>query len=52
MGSVKRIFSVLVAVRGARPDHPRLLYQTSDKALNAPVAVDIAVTADHCDFSR
>jgi hypothetical protein len=52
MGSVKCIFSVLAAVRGARLDCLRLLYLTSNKALNALVAVDIAVTADRCDFSR
>jgi hypothetical protein len=44
-GSVKCIFSVLA-------DRPRLLYLISDDAYNALVAVDIAVTADRCDFSR
>jgi hypothetical protein len=39
-------------VRGARPNHPRLLYLTSDDAFNALVTVDIAVTAGRYDFSR
>jgi hypothetical protein len=34
-GSVKCIFSVLANRPGARPDRPRLLYLTSDDALNA-----------------
>jgi hypothetical protein len=48
MGSVKCIFSVLADHPGARPDCPRLIYLTSDDALNAPIAVIV----DHCDFSR
>jgi hypothetical protein len=39
-------------VRGARLDHPRLLYLTSNNAFNALIAIDIVITADHCDFSR
>jgi hypothetical protein len=39
-------------VRGAQPDRPQLLYLTYDDALNALVAIDIAVTADRCNFSR
>jgi hypothetical protein len=35
-------------IRGARPDHPRLLYLTSDDAFNALIAVDIVVTIDRC----
>ena len=39
-------------VWGAWPDRLRLLCLTSDGTLNALVAVNIAVTADCCDFSR
>jgi hypothetical protein len=51
-GSKKNSFLVSSrTVRGAQPDRPRLLYLTSDDTFNALVAVDIAVTADRCDFS-
>jgi hypothetical protein len=51
-GSVKCILASSWTVRGARPDRPRLFYLTSDDTFNALVAVYIAITADHCDFSR
>jgi hypothetical protein len=51
-GFGKMHFSVLADRLGARLDHLRLLYLISDHTLNAPVAVDIAITADRCDFSR
>jgi hypothetical protein len=39
-------------VWGAQPDHPRLLYLTSDDEFNVLIVVDIVVTADRCDFTR
>jgi hypothetical protein len=39
-------------VRGAHPDRLRLLYLIFDDTFNALIAVDIAVTADCCDFSH
>jgi hypothetical protein len=44
-GLVKCIFSVLA-------DRPGCMTGPSVNALNALVAVDIAVTADRCDFSH
>jgi hypothetical protein len=52
IGSVKSIFSVLADCLGAQPDRPRVLCLTFDDAFNALVVVDIAVIADHCDFSH
>jgi hypothetical protein len=52
MGLVKYILASSRTVRGARSNRPRLLCLTSDDAFNALVVVDIAVTADRCDFNR
>jgi hypothetical protein len=51
-GWVKCILASSQIVRGALLDCPWLLYLTSNDAFNALVAVDIAVTVDHCNFSR
>jgi hypothetical protein len=50
--SVKCILASSWTILGARLDRPRLLYLTSDDTFNALIAVDIVISADHCDFSR
>jgi hypothetical protein len=52
MGSIKLIFSIL-ADRPRCSTRPSVtVYLTFDNAFNALIAVDIAITIDHCDFSR
>ena len=50
--SIKFIFSVLANRPRCTVDCQRLLYLTSDDAFNALIAIDIAITANRCDFSR
>jgi hypothetical protein len=51
-GSVKWIIASSRTVRGARPDHPRLPLSDIWWRIKCYIVVDIAVTADRCDFSR
>jgi hypothetical protein len=51
-GSVKWIIASSRTVRGARPDRPRLPLSDIWRRIKCYIAVDIAVTADRCDFSR
>jgi hypothetical protein len=51
-GSVKWIIASSRTVRGARPDRPRLPLSNIWRRIKCKVAVDIAVTADRCVFSR
>jgi hypothetical protein len=51
-GSEEWIIAGLRTVRGARPDRPRLGLSDIWRRIKCNIAVDIAVTADHCIFSR
>jgi hypothetical protein len=51
-GSTKWIIASSRTVRGARPDHPRLALSDIWRRIKCNIAVDIAVTADRCVFSR
>jgi hypothetical protein len=51
-GSVKWIIASSRTVRGARPDRPRLALSDIWRRIKCNIAVDIAVTADHCVFSH
>jgi hypothetical protein len=51
-GSVKWIIASSRTVRGARPDRPRLPLFDIWRCIKCNVAIDIAVTADRCVFSR
>jgi hypothetical protein len=51
-GSVKWIIASLRTVRSARPDRSRLPLSDIWRHIKCYIAVDIAVTADRCDFSR
>jgi hypothetical protein len=51
-GSVKWIIASSRTVRGARPDRPRLPLSDIWRRIKCKIAVDIAVTAGHCVFSR
>jgi hypothetical protein len=51
-GSVKWIIASLRTVRGARPNRPQLPLSDIWRRIKCNIAVDIAVTADRCDFSR
>jgi hypothetical protein len=52
MGSVKWIIASSRTVWGARPDRPRLPLSDIWRRIKCKIAVDIAVTADRCVFSR
>jgi hypothetical protein len=51
-GSVKWIIVSSRTVRSARPDRPRLPLSDIWRRIKCYIAVDIAVTADRCDFSH
>jgi hypothetical protein len=51
-GSIKWIIASSRTVRGARPDRPRLPLSDIWRHIKCYIAIDIAVTADRCDFSR
>jgi hypothetical protein len=51
-GSVKWIIASSRTVRGARPDHLRLPLSDIWRRTKFYIAIDIAVSADRCDFSR
>jgi hypothetical protein len=51
-GSEKWIIASSLTVRGARPDRPRLALSDIWRRIKCNIAVDIAVTANRCVFSR